>query len=247
MKDNTNHPGDHRPRITVQKNAQIYDQDPSLGHGFHYSREERLGMMARNRGEEQKQSWFKRNRVLIITLLDIVFLVIIAVLFNTVLAPKPWKTSTPGYTLSLETHEFGPELLNQLILTPVDENLTSLSIRGGFLLLSLPSLQPGYIRRIRETVAAGLTTPDLDLAQWQTGIQRALPIPGLSVVSALEVRDVLGFAGQREGSLRGRLPWTGDNPEEDGVFVVVGYVQPIVSDSQAENYPSSVVLRQVTP
>lgn len=88
------------------------DRDPTRGfpdHAYHYNREERLAM----RGDLRKSEggFFRRNKGLVIVLVDLVFLAIIAAVFFVVLRPDETSRSRDGYTFSVRAVEFGDELL----------------------------------------------------------------------------------------------------------------------------------------
>ncbi len=88
------------------------DKDPTQGlseHAYHYNREERLAM--RGGLKKDEGGFFKRNKGLVIVLIDLVFLAIIAAVFFVVLRPDETSLSRDGYTFSIRAVEFGDELL----------------------------------------------------------------------------------------------------------------------------------------
>ena len=78
---------------------------------FHYDREERMAGLPSHVGRKSGKGIFRRNRSLLITLIDVVFLVILVVVFSVVIRLRGDTSLVPGYTVTARAVAFEERVL----------------------------------------------------------------------------------------------------------------------------------------
>ncbi len=97
---------------------------------YHYNREERTaGLPDYLRNRSRKKGIFRGNRSLVITLIDVVFLVILFVVISVVTRLMGDNTVIPGYTVSASATVFGDRVLVSAKVTAREDSEQSKSVR----------------------------------------------------------------------------------------------------------------------
>jgi hypothetical protein len=78
---------------------------------FHYNRDERMAGLPENVGRKTGKGIFRGNRSLIITLLDVVFLVILIVIFSVIIRMRGDTTILPGFSITARAVAFEDRVL----------------------------------------------------------------------------------------------------------------------------------------
>ena len=81
---------------------------------FRYNREERLASLPdhiANRGSGGKRGILRGNRSLLITIIDVVFLILLVVVFSVIARFRGDTAVLPGYTISAQATEYGNQVL----------------------------------------------------------------------------------------------------------------------------------------
>ena len=104
-------------------------RDPGELH-YHYSREERTASLPENMREPRgRRGIFRGNRSLLITLIDVAFLVILVVVFSLISRIMGDNTVLPGYTVSANASAFGDRVLVSVKVQSREEKSTAEAVR----------------------------------------------------------------------------------------------------------------------
>lgn len=103
--------------------------DPGIPR-FHYNREERMASLPEHLQDRRgKRSLFKGNRSLLITLIDVAFLVILVVVFSVVTRLLGDNTVLPDYTVSTRAFLFGERVLVSVTIQAREDRDTAEAVR----------------------------------------------------------------------------------------------------------------------
>ncbi len=78
---------------------------------FHYNRDERMAKLPEHIGQKSRRGFLRGNRSLIITLLDVLFLVILVVIFSVVMRMQGDTTIIPGFSITARAVAFDDRVL----------------------------------------------------------------------------------------------------------------------------------------
>ena len=78
---------------------------------FRYNREERMSSLPEHIGKKIKRGIFRGNRSLLITAIDVVFLLLLVVVFSVLIKLKGDTSVIPGYSVSARAIEYGNRVL----------------------------------------------------------------------------------------------------------------------------------------
>jgi hypothetical protein len=125
---------------------------------YHYSREERLSRKPQEAPEAD--GFIKRNRSLLIVLLDIVLILVVFVLYLLFFHTAPTSTEMDGFIVDGNAFVFDGDIYLTLsitrggnaVLVPQDDMLVEVSFPGGRTLVDALPIDPDYPATIRHVV-----------------------------------------------------------------------------------------------
>lgn len=118
---------------------------------FHYSREDRMNLAGDTLGRVDNRSWFRRNRGNVLLIIDILLIIIIFIIFNTLLKPDPSTAESGNHQFQLRAMQFGDEILATVKITALED---------------LVSGSPGTIEVSLETASGRENSDDFSPEEW---------------------------------------------------------------------------------
>lgn len=99
---------------------------------FHYNREERMASLPEDTGERRRRGIFRGNRSLLITLIDVVFLVVLVAVFSVVSRMMGDATLIRGYSVTARAMLFDDRVLVSVKISSREDTEVPEAIRIRF-------------------------------------------------------------------------------------------------------------------